>query len=214
LIYTSNTPLPVYYKRVIVRRGGFQEIFQYGTYYDGLGVYTGFNAIPPTAVNSATVNGRSIQNACSLLGAKNLTPDSTQTYFSHLEEYQWDRCSLNGLGPIERRMKFAYTPQPFTEGKWDCFQVNPCKNDIGQYSSDQNAYSVDVQLEFDFSWPQSEQHMMLNSTAKLVCVRVLPSQISYAIDGTVRLYTWPNLLISPNAVVSGNPPPAGPGGSI
>jgi hypothetical protein len=111
-------------------------------------------------------------------------------------------------------MKFAYTPQPFTEGKWDCFQVNPCKNDIGQYSSDQNAYSVDVQLEFDFSWPQSEQHMMLNSTAKLVCVRVLPSQISYAIDGTVRLYTWPNLLISPNAVVSGNPPPAGPGGSI
>ena len=207
---SSLTPLPVPLKRMIVRRGGFQEIFQYGTYYDGLGNNVGAFCQSATTAN----NFQWIANSVKLLGAKNLTPDATQKYFDHLEEYQWDRKSLNGLGPIERRMKYSYTPLLFTEGKWSCIQMNPCKNDTGQYSSDQNAYSVDVQIEMDLDWLNSVNWTGLNANSKLICVRVLPAQLSAAIDGTVRIYTWPNLLISPNAVVSGNPPPAGPGGSI
>ena len=210
---SSLTPLPVPMKRMIVRRGGFQEIYQYGTYYDGLGNNVGaFCQSTPLASTSG--NSQWLANSVKLLGAKNLTPDSTQKYFDHLEEYQWDRKSLNGLGPIERRMKYSYTPLMFTEGKWMCIQMNPCKNDTGQYSSDQNAYSVDVQIELDLDWLNSVNWTGLNANSKLICVRVLPAQLSAAIDGTVRIYTWPNLLISPNAVVSGNPPPAGPGGSI
>jgi hypothetical protein len=211
---SSLTPLPVPMKRMIVRRGGFQEIFQYGTYYDGLGNNVGAFCQSAGYGTGATKNNLWLANAVKLLGAKNLTPDSTQKYFDHLEEYQWDRKSLNGLGPIERRMKYSYTPLMFTEGKWMCIQMNPCKNDTGQYSSDQNAYSVDVQIELDLDWQNSVNWTGLNANSKLICVRVLPAQLSAAIDGTVRIYTWPNLLISPNAVVSGNPPPAGPGGSI
>jgi len=208
---SSFTPLPVNYKRMIVRRGGFQEIFQYGTYYDGIGA----NQMGIMR-NTGTVASNNVcyQNTCTMLGVKNLTPDSTQKYFDHLEEYQWDRKSTNGLGPIERRLKYSYTSEWLTEGKWCAFQVNPCKNDLGQYSSDQNAYSVDIQLEMDWDMPLSVRWSGLNSNSKLVCIRVMPAQLSYAIDGTVRIYVWPNLLISPNAVVSGNPPPAGPGGSV
>jgi hypothetical protein len=197
---------------MIVRRGGFQEVYQYGTYYDGVGVNKyGFNS---QLGNEAAPDTALIQNAVTMFGVKNLTPDPSQKYFDHLEEYQFDRKSLNGLGPIERKTKFSYTPMWFTEGKWNVFQLNPCKHDTGQYSSDQNAYTVDVQLELDLDIPLVEQYMGLTANSKLVCVRIMPAQLSYAIDGTVRIYTWPNLLISPNAVVSGNPPPAGPGGSI
>jgi hypothetical protein len=207
---SSLTPLPVAYKRMIVRRGGFQEVYQYGTYYDGLGANSlAFTVTPPTGSNPMI-----IANSVTMFGAKNITPDSSQKYFDHLEEYQWDRKSVNGLGPIERRLKYSYTQAYLSEGKWMAFQLNPCKNDVGQYSSDQNAYSVDVQLEMDWELLNSVRWSGLNANSKLVCIRVLPAQLSYAIDGTVRIYTWPNLLISPNAVVSGNPPPAGPGGSI
>jgi len=211
---TSLTPLPVTYKRMIVRRGGFQEVYQYGTYYDGMGANKfGFNSQIGTGTADSKV--AIIQNAVSLFGVHNLTPDPSQKYFDHLEEYQFDRKSLNGLGPIERRTKYSYTPAYLAEGKWQCFQLNPCKHDTGQYSSDQNAYTVDVQLELDLDWGTTiEQQMGLSANSKLVCVRIMPAQLSYAIDGTVRIYTWPNLLISPNAVVSGNPPPAGPGGSV
>jgi hypothetical protein len=207
---SSLTPLPVAYKRCIVRRGGFQEVYQYGNYYDGTGLNKyGFCSSPL----SSGVDVLSIQNAVSQFGVKNLTPDPSQKYFDHLEEYQFDRKSLNGMGPIERKTKFSYTPQWLTEGKWQVFQLNPCKHDTGQYSSDQNAYTVDVQLELDLDLTNVYQYMGLTNNSKLVCVRIMPAQLSYAIDGTVRIYTWPNLLISPNAVVSGNPPPAGPGGS-
>jgi hypothetical protein len=209
---SSLTPLPVNYKRTIVRRGGFQEVYQYGNYYDG----TGRNKYGFVASNSTTniLDSAIIQNAVELFGVKNLMSDPSQKYFDHLEEYQFDRKSLNGLGPIERRTKYSYTPQWLAEGKWQVFQLNPCKHDTGQYSSDQNAYTVDVQLELDLDLPELELYMGLNANSKLVCVRIMPAQLSYAIDGTVRIYTWPNLLISPNAVVSGNPPPAGPGGSV
>jgi hypothetical protein len=208
---SSLTPLPVQYKRAIVRRGGFQEIYQYGNYYDGNGIYK--YGVATTASTPGTTVAL-IQNAISLFGVKNLSPDPSQNYFDHLEEYQFDRKSVNGLGPIERKMKYSYTPQWLTEGKWSVFQLNPCKHDTGQYSSDQNAYTVDVQLEVDLDLPNLSKWMGLSNNSKLVCVRIMPAQLSYAIDGTVRIYTWPNLLISPNAVVSGNPPPAGPGGSI
>jgi hypothetical protein len=208
---SSLTPLPVQYKRAIVRRGGFQEIYQYGNYYDGNGIYK--YGVTTTASTPGTTVAL-IQNAISLFGVKNLSPDPSQNYFDHLEEYQFDRKSVNGLGPIERKMKYSYTPQWLTEGKWSVFQLNPCKHDTGQYSSDQNAYTVDVQLEVDLDLPNFSKWMGLSNNSKLVCVRIMPAQLSYAIDGTVRIYTWPNLLISPNAVVSGNPPPAGPGGSV
>lgn len=208
---SSLTPLPVQYKRQIIRRGGFQEVYQYGNYYDGNGNNKyGFCSTTVAAPGNAIAL---IQNAVTRYGVKNLSPDPSQHYFDHLEEYQFDRKSVNGLGPIERHMKFSYTPQWYTEGKWSVFQLNPCKHDTGQYSSDQNAYTVDVQLELDLDLPLSNRFMGLSNNSKLVCIRIMPAQLSYAIDGTVRIYTWPNLLISPNAVVSGNPPPAGPGGS-
>jgi hypothetical protein len=207
---SSLTPLPVAYKRQIIRRGGFQEVYQYGNYYDGLGNNKyAFSSTATTPSSSIAL----IQNAVTRYGAKNLSADPSQHYFDHLEEFQFDRKSLNGLGPIDRKMKYSYTSQWLTEGKWSVFQLNPCKHDTGQYSSDQNAYTVDVQLELDLDLPNIANYMGLNANSKLVCIRIMPAQLSYAIDGTVRIYTWPNLLISPNAVVSGNPPPAGPGGS-
>lgn len=204
---SSLTPLPVPIKRMIVRRGGFQEVFMYGTYYDNMGNnLSGFIASDTTEAV--------LKNSCSITGYKNLTPDPSQRYFEHLEEFQWDRKSLNGLGPLERRMKYCYTPAYLADGRWSVIQLNPCKNDTGQYSSDQNAYTVDVSIELDLDQPNIERYTGLNAQSKLVCIRVLPAQLSHALDGTVRIYTWPNLLISPNAVVSGNPPPAGPGGSV
>ena len=102
----------------------------------------------------------------------------------------------------------------FTDGRYMTIQMNPCKTDIGRYSNDMNAYTVDVTIELDLDWPASIGYTGLNELSELICIRVLPAQMSLAIDGTVRQYVWPNLLVAPDQAISVNPPPAGPGGSI
>jgi len=212
---TSFTPLPIPYKRMILRRGGFQEIYQYGTYYDGLGNNIYAFQMSEKRTFEPLKPSRQLVNAATLYGPKNITPDSTQKYFDHLEEYQWDKKSTNGLGPLERRMKYSYTQGWLSEGKWCAFQVNPAKQDIGQYPSDQNAYTIDVVLEMDLDSTNNIVNWTgLNAQSMLVCVRVLPAQLSLSADGTCRTYVWPNLLVSPDIVVSANPPPAGPGGAV
>jgi hypothetical protein len=205
---SSLTPLPVPFKRIIISRGGFREVTIYGTYYDGF-EGTGFST------SSGVVNTRQLQNACVLYRAQNLTPSSTQHYYDHLEEYQWRKINLNGERG-ERRMRFSGADgKQFANGKWMCVQMNPSYTDLGQYSGDQANYTLDITVELDMSITTSEQRSFLvDNLTEFVCVRVLPAQLSIAIDGTVKQYVWPNLLVDPNAVVSQNAPSAGPGGSV
>lgn len=206
---SSLTPLPVPYRRIIINRGGFQEVFLYGSFYDGLDKHTGF-----TASNPGVVNTRAIQNACVDYGAKNLTPDASRHYYDRLLEFQYEQSSLNNLGKIDRMNKWSFEYRRFTNAAWECFQMDPAAKDLGKFSSDQNAYTIDITMEMDLGLTDSINRTFLTDTSQLICVRVLPAQISIGIDGTTKIYTWPNLLVDPTTVVSANPPPAGAGGSI
>jgi hypothetical protein len=220
VVYTSYTPLPVVYKRLIVSRGGFQEFYLYNTYYDGVD-----NTLGYACVEEQSQNKRAIQNAVRLPGVHNLTCDSSQEYMDRLQEYEYGKSSLNGLGEVERLGRWSYTPKMYTEGKWQLIQLNPMKQDLGKFPVDASRYTLNIRCELDFSVSYAENNMMLKDAQELfdywspgvpefVVVRVLPAQISIAIDGTVRQYVWPNLLVNPNEALSVHPPPAAAGGSI
>lgn len=214
--YTSYTPLPVVYKRIIVQRGGYQEFFLYGTYYDDIKNTLGFASIDPQ-----TNNTRGIQNAVRTTGVHNLTADSSQEFMDRIGEYEYQKSSLNGLSETERLCKFSYTPKWYTEGRWQLIQLNPMKQDLGKFPVDTSRYTLNIKIELDLSVAGSESNMLLHDPsaqdfgiAEFVVVRVLPAQISIAIDGTIRQYVWPNLLVNPNEALSVHPPPASAGGSI
>jgi hypothetical protein len=105
--------------------------------------------------------------------------------------------------------------KPYANGKWLCVQMNPCYTDLGQFSADTANYTLDITVELDMTITDSAaRSFLVDQLTEFVCVRVLPAQISIAIDGTVRQYVWPNLLTSDGTVVAQNAPPAAAGGSI
>jgi hypothetical protein len=206
IIGSSLTPLPVPYKRIVVSRGGYQEVHVYGSYYDGLANHTGFTATKP-----GTHNKRAIQNACVLFKGKNLTSDSTTQYHAHADEFNWSKCNLNNAGCGNERLKWCREPKMFCEGQWQCIELDPCAKDTGKFSGDTSNYSIDFTIELDLGLTDAESRTMLNENSQFVIVRVFPAQLSIAIDGTVKQHVWPNLMTGENTPSSAA---QGPGGNI